>query len=355
VPPVPFEPRFVPSLYKGTNAEDGDPADKFTWELGDIVIFKKGEKRAPIYGWSLEIKGVPAEASKGGPGSGNWAHEGLDGRHGGSDPGGGIGNLGLEADSTVSERREVAETLSAWRPIGYRPQVGYMESARKQARDNIAKTAEQLGISPEDVVDKIEGDLDYILKSSPISIRRTWKGASGVLEDGRFKTQFETGRSGGAFSPPFRRDAEFKGLGATNSLPDQKRPVYAYVATDAHHADSYGAVEFVLKENVKDRTTITFGDSLGRMHSSSLVGSPMRAPGIEAWDWETFHVYKGDWGYMGYLEAQVHGGVSLVDVEKMIFHAGTFYSGDTMAGEYAGLFERAQELGLKIEIDKETR
>ena len=61
-------------------AQSQDRSDKFTWELGDITIHKKGEKQ--VYGWQLEVKG--------GRGSGHWGHAGRPGKRGGSLPGGGL-------------------------------------------------------------------------------------------------------------------------------------------------------------------------------------------------------------------------------------------------------------------------
>ena len=351
MPVHPWEEGVAEKQKPDPATEEQPRGDKFVWELGDITIFKKGEKRATSYGWSLEVEGVPAEASKGGPSSGHWGHAGRPGKRGGNVSGSVA--VSISTGRTARERQATARTLSAWKPMGYRPYDAYIESAKENALYSINRTAIIEGISPEDVVDKIKGELDYQLKSSPISIRRTWKGASGVIEDERFKTQFETGTSGGAFNPPYRKDAEFKGLGAHNDVPIEKRPVYGYVATEVHRAGQYGPVEFVLKESVKERTTITFGDSLGRFGVGSMVGTPVRAPGIEGWDRQTFDVYEGDFTGMGYLEAQVHGGVSLADVQKIVFHRGSFYSGEMM-GPYAGIYEKAQELGLMIEIDKDT-
>jgi hypothetical protein len=50
------------------------------------------------------------EAAKGGPGSGNWAHESVTrvGKVGGSDPGGGLSAIGIGYGSTPEQRREMA-------------------------------------------------------------------------------------------------------------------------------------------------------------------------------------------------------------------------------------------------------
>ncbi len=238
------------------------------------------------------------------------------------------------------------------------PQIGVIESARIMAGDGIKNTAKEEGVSEAEVVTKVKGDLDTILKESPISVRRTFQGAAGILDDGRFKSQFETGTSGGAFAPYRRKEAEFWGLGATNELPDKKRPIYGYVATEkADRAYPYGPIEFVLKERVKDRTTITFGDSLGRFDGTNLVGAPVRSLDTGCWDRRVWDAYVGDWRAMSYIEAQIHGGVSLQDVEKVVFHVQAFSQGTNrhmMKAEYAAVFSRAQELGLEVEIDRDS-
>jgi len=83
------EPKDLQVFFKWGNFEGVDPIP-----LGEML--GKETKGLTGYGWSLEVQGVPAEArvvpeaSKGGPGSGHWAHAGRPGFVGGSAPGGGL-------------------------------------------------------------------------------------------------------------------------------------------------------------------------------------------------------------------------------------------------------------------------
>ncbi len=83
---------------QGTSSEEKDLQVFFKWgnfegveptPLGEMV--GNGSKSLTGYDWQLEV--VAPEASKGGPGSGNWGHGGLPGVWGGSSPGGGLGKV----------------------------------------------------------------------------------------------------------------------------------------------------------------------------------------------------------------------------------------------------------------------
>ena len=104
-------------------AKDQPESDKFTWELGDITIFKKGEKMSG-FDWTLEV--IAPEASKGGPGSGNWGHGGLPGIWGGSSPGGGLGRVcrrpegdeirdGANGTLRISDAMSRETRMTSWR------------------------------------------------------------------------------------------------------------------------------------------------------------------------------------------------------------------------------------------------
>ena len=102
-----------------------------------------------------------------------------------------------------------------------------------------------------------------------------------MIRDGRYKSQFETATSFGAYSPSSRRASEQKLLGVPPDLPDELRPVYGFPhmnddsPLDTDVADAYGGSSVVIElrdsPSVKSRTTVTFADSL----SSEGVGVPI--------------------------------------------------------------------------------
>jgi hypothetical protein len=106
--------------------------------------------------------------------------------------------------------------------------------------------------------------VDQALRLRPITITANDAGIAGILRDQRFKSQFETGSSGGAFAPDLRRDIEATYLKVPLDTPDAKRPIYGALglAPLMPFVRSYGDYTFLLKPEVKQRSTYTLGDSL---------------------------------------------------------------------------------------------
>lgn len=233
------------------------------------------------------------------------------------------------------------------RHLHYAPDPDIVMNAEQYAQRQIKNMAEFEGITEAEVIARIESQLAEDL-SRPLSIRRGRRGSAGVVKDGRFKTQFETGTSGGFFSPDSRRLVEMQGLGAPEDLPDFLRPVYGYFSTDAHSAHHYGAVEFVLKEEVKDRTTYTIGDSLHHFGTKRQVGG-VSVKSIAAWDQNVDDYFR--WPDMiSYIEAQIQGGVSLDDVAKVIIHA----QPGSVPLRYGEMMEGLAKKGIGVTIDSAT-
>ena len=170
-----------------------------------------------------------------------------------------------------------------------------------------------------------------------------------ILEDGRFKTQYETGVSEGWNSPSLRRKFENEYFAIPTDLPDADRPVYGYMPLQdetgkVRHPVQYGDQIVVLKPEVRDRATMTFGDSLdGELTGMSLDEDFDDLPkdrleaafdgyesgpailhemvgALDASDAVEFDLggeeagVKNKWDY---VEAQIHGGINLEDIEKV--------------------------------------
>jgi len=154
-----------------------------------------------------------------------------------------------------------------------------------------------------------------------MSVRRREGSALKILQDGRFKTQFEVGTSGGVFAPSYRAECELSGLGAPMLLDPKLRPVYGYISgLDPYMAGSYGQIEFVLKESVKARATFTLGDSLADFQNGHSVGTPVNRPGIGSMDGNVGVALAKSWDSLSYVEVQIHGGLRLVDVDHIVMH-----------------------------------
>lgn len=167
---------------------------------------------------------------------------------------------------------------------------------------------------------------------------------SSILRDGKFKTQFETGTSGGAFSPFVRKQASTNLFG-TGDIPDSDYEKYGYLGSKDPLKDinpqllfyGDGIVTFK-KDAMMNRTTLTVGDSLrdaadGRfimgtkatnIDSTVAVGRPSAindyldrmTEGIDKYGIEdASHIgYK----VRSYIETQYHGDLMLADVDSMV-------------------------------------
>lgn len=174
-----------------------------------------------------------------------------------------------------------------------------------------------------------------------------------VIIDGRFKTQFETNYSSGSLAPMKRSQAEMFGFNYSHDLDPALRPVYGYLNDEhgylpnANEDDPgltlamYGRAAIKLKDEVKVRTTWTMNDSLGDLLEVRVAPTLMLKPGLSSINPLMLDVA----GYNAkhaeelnlinreavgnkplspmdvdhnYVEAQIHGGVSVSDIDYVI-------------------------------------
>ena len=218
------------------------------------------------------------------------------------------------------------------------------QKVEKAVKEEIAR----IGDDPAEIERVCLDNLEEVLRNS-LAVRRSTHAAEHILEDGRFKTQFETGSSGGFYDPMVRTDAEEEGLGIPRDIPVAERPVYGFVAIPGEStATSYGDIEFRLKDSVKDRSTITAGDSLG-VFGDSAIGTPVRKPGIGCLDRNVAAIRLRRWDWLGYIEAQIQGGLRTSDIDHVIVHD---YGGfGRKRGDFTGLEERLKAAKIGFEYD----
>jgi hypothetical protein len=158
----------------------------------------------------------------------------------------------------------------------------------------------------------------------PIKIRMTTESLAKLVNDGRMKSVFETGKN-------FADNPGSSYISNRNNLEkniwkvpeDATRPIYGYLDTnyDNHipRVEMYGNTEITLKDDVANRTTMTAGDSLnnylvpvqvtdaqkGNFSGKALSNATERDSVIRG------HVE------VNYYEAQIHGGVSLSDIKSV--------------------------------------
>ncbi len=196
--------------------------------------------------------------------------------------------------------------------------------------DELERRRKQL--KKDGVLEAIEADLPRIQAMADESksfIRLSDTALNFVIKDGRFKSQFETASSGGAFNPHTRAEVEYSKFNVPIDTPHEYRPIYGYRAgspTERSAATQYGRIVVELKSDVDKRTTITMGDSF----QGGTTGSPLRdiQPGtvvnaidakVKAGDTTTADtIAQTAKNLRGlYAEVQVHGGVKLADIEKI--------------------------------------
>ena len=174
-----------------------------------------------------------------------------------------------------------------------------------------------------EAVAEIEGPL----KTSNITITMPPRVLAQVLNDGRYKTQFETRRSGGLNDPQARSSEEAERFGYPPHMKPEFRPVYGMVELGGVQAPSernnlqYGSAVVVLKSETRERTTFTVGDSLSLVRPSAPVMNPRAQPAVVGIDKGSIRseVYAWENPSKLYLEAQIHGGVRTSDIASVIF------------------------------------
>ena len=172
-----------------------------------------------------------------------------------------------------------------------------------------------------------------------------------IVKDGRFKSQFEVGKSRGMFAPDTRKVVEKKLFATSTTIEDRLRPIYGYLeqgkATpiQSFALDHYGPVKVVLKKSaVASRTTFVCNDSLGVAWIDNITPQAFNKPsalvtGVDIIEKSgKLKLIEG-----AYTEAQIHGGLefSKATIEKVYVKIGDVF-GDTL--------KALKDLGIKVEV-----
>lgn len=220
--------------------------------------------------------------------------------------------------------------------LPYRPMQSTIDVAAGVGEENMFQMARTYGVSVDEIEQRLLEETHRFVDGQVPRVRTNEGAALAILRDGKIKTQFEVEASGGAFTRKARAAAEELGLGYPQDSDPTKRPVYGYYDTVQHGARMYGQVEFVTKPTVIRRTTITLGDSLYQMQGRRQVGVPVNAIGKECFGdaYAANALYRGDMSET-YIEAQIHNGLTLDDIEEVILHPNSFNAADLARVEKA--------------------
>lgn len=209
----------------------------------------------------------------------------------------------------LSDPTEVERVLDRLRPIA--PNIDAIRELLKRSFDPLRERGVTSMFSFEDVAmpifyqlidEHFKADaLDSLLEAYLDDLEVLTKGAPRiailenalikVLQDGRMLSQYESGTSQGTYDPEFRRRLERRAMGVPEMLNNQFRPIYGFFP-DLHRlfgwtedgefvvsygkrkgellpplenesVKPYGQMQLVLKDKLRERTTVTVRDSFG--------------------------------------------------------------------------------------------
>ena len=167
-----------------------------------------------------------------------------------------------------------------------------------------------------------------------------------VLDDGRFKTQIETGTSNGILNKRKRKMLEHDGMSYSKKTPAKERPIYgmlfnykkiseADITSNGVSGSHYGGIVAIMKPEIKSYSTVTFGDSFDNY--KYIAPSPLLKPARYSCDIymrtlkESVEKVRnkkslslGDFEVNGtYIEAQIHKSRATVsNIQHLIFGNG---------------------------------
>lgn len=252
------------------------------------------------------------------------------------------GGLAYVPENGESESEEGSGTSAA---VPDRP-TETVEAWDEKHSEAIQTQAEKHDMSEEEYREAVSDEYNRIIENSQAAVRVPSDVLSDVLSDGRVKTQFETGESGGWFDPSLRSEFEEALIGVDEGTSDEDRPVYGYAASEEPTTEGesrmlqmYGDASIRLSDDAKERSTVTYGDSMNANRDwfdrdGDIITAPAPASNPDERTLDISSVPRGADGdtYLEFLqnsddptdfgtynEMQIHGGVSVEDIEQVVF------------------------------------
>ncbi len=223
---------------------------------------------------------------------------------------------------------------------------------KRHAQDVLQAQTEQLeqlaasvGLSPDAYRSRVTHEFRQVVADADMYIRIRPNQFLSVLGDGRFKSQFETGTSGGILDAETRRRVEARVLGLKPNTSAPERPIYGYFSGadfkdfETPHevvVKGYGHISVKLKPGVRKRASATGGDSLvrvGILQGRMAADADSTSAGIGDYNWKKVHDAIFNRGLTGealrremihqlqYIEAQFHGRLGIEDIAEVAFRS----------------------------------
>ncbi|MDJ0404025.1 hypothetical protein QNA23_11075 [Rhodococcus erythropolis] len=205
-----------------------------------------------------------------------------------------------------------------------------------QCERTLARRAKVMETDPEAAVQRSHEGLAQFVEGKHVAINVWEYDLEQILNSGRYMSQRDPDSegSGGTFNPEYREVVENAWFGEHEAPPN-----YGYLRDPGgalSGADFYGDIAIVLRDDVRDlRSTTTVGDSLndeqqvfpGPLHDPGrFSAAPSLAAMFDSSDAYAAYLNRGvdpieqDGFYRdNYVEAQIHGGITLADFDHIVF------------------------------------
>jgi len=223
------------------------------------------------------------------------------------------------------------------------------KSTYKHQASYRARFAYKRGMEQTEYENVCQDHIEKLMDGAVVWQRCGVAGLEGLLRDGRLKSQHETHSSEGFLNEETRKRFEDNFLGCDATMPKEDRPIFGYLSDEDDRdgrgcafgpgcqcdgLDSYGRIAIRFKDAVRDRSTMTFRDSLsndwvgsayvqGRRELVLQKASPVNVP-----DMRSFRFEERDPLEIGrirdefpYVEAQIYGQAKVSDVAEIVFHS----------------------------------
>lgn len=242
----------------------------------------------------------------------------------GSSPG-----FGKSRSGAVKGRARLAPGVSNARPLAPAVTIPQRSAADISAREAQMRAEYRIDAATEEravaAIRRVIAESDVVTYAPGDLLGR-------ILDTG-VKNQHasDTNKVGSEYIRPIRAAWEEGAFGIPSGSPPEDYPVYGILSSRIHthpsedgKANSYGTVRIQLRPEVRSRTTVSAGDSLGR----TVMPSPLDSPRLAAIGDMTDKIANpgpkiksiGDLARsIWYFEAQIHGGVQASDIASVIF------------------------------------
>lgn len=259
----------------------------------------------------------------------------------------GIGGTTLSSAGEAPSFDYDAEYVNAYKSENFLADPDAVDSWKEGQESKLATNADDLNLGDEEYQEKLQREYERLVEDTDVRTRVHYDNFEQILEDGRVKSQHETGESGGALNPSYRKRFESKWMGYNErEMPDEKRPIYGYLMPSSRDDDipevaGYGSVRIQYDDSVRSVTTFIFGDSFDknaqfatddwRTGDAQSLATWLDNPTITAQEvraalrdpetqLEKLQQLRTVAEVVPYAEAQIHDGAATVDrIDEVVF------------------------------------